>query len=262
VYVYVCVLLLAAWGNDLSTAVGRAELQQRHGGLDAAELLFSSSGGDAGVEAAAPIATTAATAASATTETATSRRHGSILYDAGAAWLSDLHHLEWLPDLGVAAMLLLVAAFLSAPVPVPTTTATTMAQQPNPRWTRFTVLLWSHASVLALRCATSCATVYDASPRCRRHRLLQSANAGFLLNSGCFDLMFSGHASFSFLVGMFACLCPRWSKFAKFLALVAATTSAAANIAVGDHHTSDVLIGAYVGASMAALQAKKWADTF
>jgi hypothetical protein len=253
-------MLLAAWGNDLSTAVGRAELQQRHGGLDAAELLFSFPDDD-GVGAAAPTAT-AATLASAITGTTSSRRHGSILYDAGAAWLSDLHHLEWLPDVGVAAMLLLVAAFLTAPVPVPKTPATAMTQQPHPRWTRFTVLLWSHASVLALRCATSCATVYDASPRCRRHRLLQASNAGFLLNSGCFDLMFSGHASFSFLVGMFAYLCPRWSKFAKFLALIAATASAAANIAVGDHHTSDVLIGAYVGASMAALQAKKWADTF
>jgi len=238
VWVYVLVLLAASWGNDLSTAVGRAELHARHGGMEAAEELLA---------AAATMGVAEAEAA------AGGAQHGSILYDAGAAWLVKLHHWSWLPDVGVAVMMLIIAALMLAPAP---------STAKHARWTRFTTLLWSHAGVLALRCLTSCATVYDASPRCRQQRLLQASNAGFLLNTGCFDLMFSGHASFSFLVGAFAWFCPHWSWTSKFCALVLATLSAAVNISVGDHHTADVLVGAYIGASMAALSRRKWRNTF
>jgi len=301
--VYLSVLLVCSLGNDWASARGREALAQQHRTpLDPTQPL------------------------------------NTVLYDAGVLLLPHWYDHLWLPDAGVAVLLLVAVALVAgygadkrtaallapppqfspsafrrvapiaavkvlasaaaggrSPSPVrsrspdsarvlssPTLTAMAngaasspsgssspslqffpLVAQPLGASDRLALMLWCHSYVLLLRWVISCATVYAGSARCVRQSLLHTSNAGFALNTGCFDLMFSGHASFSVLIGSFAAMTPGWSvATVKLPVLMFAVASAAVNVLVGDHFTADVLVGAYVGASIAALHRQQWRACF
>lgn len=243
---YAIALALAAFGNEWSTRIGRELVRTEMESESVAEAV-------AGARAPA-------------------------VYDMGRSVLPRLDGLVWLPDLLLLPMFIVAAVMLRHKGPSSSSSSSCSATSsassarasvatgarskadpalpsPSSFWSRASLLLVMHAYVLLLRTVSVCVTILGASPRCQQQAalLLHAHNAGFVLNSGCFDLMFSGHSSFAALVGAAALWSGALSRPAKVLVVVLALFAAVANVLVGDHYSADVWVGVYVGASIAAM---------
>jgi hypothetical protein len=193
----------------------------------------------------------------------------------GRSVLPRLDGLVWLPDLLLLPLFAVAAIMLRHKGPSSSSscssssssssartgtaaasrsTAAPALHAPSSFSARASLLLVMHAYVLLLRTVSVCVTILGASPRCQQEAALMHAdNAGFVLNTGCFDLMFSGHSSFAALVGAAAMWCGALSRPSKALVVLAALLAAVSNVLVGDHYSADVWVGVYVGASIAAM---------
>lgn len=194
------------------------------------------------------------------------------VFDWGREMLPNLDDWFWLPDLMLLPMFVALVWIIavqpsspaSGPAGSPSSSLSSGALKPAvpaaaPSSTRALRFLWlsgMYSSVLSLRTASVCMTILGASPRCQAHQggaLLTADNAGFALNTGCFDLMFSGHSSFSALIGALAVVSRVFSVQSKAILVSLTILSALSNVAVGDHYSADVWIGVYVGASVVAI---------
>ena len=241
-------MALSSLGNTWATAVGR-------------RLVLSRSVAAAAAAAVSPSSSSVAAAVSA-----------PAVFDWGRSVLPNLDECYWLPDLMLLPMFVALVWMIAvqpppppAPAPSPSAVlksaaATGAASTPALRFLWVTCM---YSSLLSLRTASVCMTILGASPRCQAQSALLSAdNAGFALNSGCFDLMFSGHSSFSVFVGSLAVVSRGFSVPSKVILVTLALLSAICNVAVGDHYSSDVWIGSYVGASVVAICRAKIREVF
>ena len=110
--------------------------------------------------------------------------------------------------------------------------------------------------------STTLATVHRASPVCHSQSLQFSANPGFVLNTGCFDLMFSGHTAFCVVCAFFVCCHPRVGIPLQAAVSVVAAAGCVANVLVGDHFTADCLIGAYISILLCLLYRGRFKASF
>ena len=115
---------------------------------------------------------------------------------------------------------------------------------------------------LCVRTSTTLATVHRASPVCHSQSLEFSASPGFVLNVGCFDLMFSGHTAFCVVAAFFTCNRPGLSVPAQAAVSALAAAGCVANVLVGDHFTADCLVGAYVSLLLCLLYRHRFKSSF
>jgi hypothetical protein len=247
-------LLAAGYCNTFGTDLARRSILARQAEIDAA--LHGSAPGSSSAGAGSLLVPSTCSA---------------VLYDVGLEMPPELFELYWLPDTLVLLLLGLSVAAVhiyerddaeSDPSsPVISNRRDVAPSVASPRLARLALLCSMHAYILLLRCATSTVTVYSGSPRCIAQSLLHAENAGLALNTGCFDLMFSGHASFSALIGSVLVWHREVPLWMRALVSVLAVVSCASNIFVGDHYASDVLVGSYVGFSMAWMHKEEWRRT-
>lgn len=180
----------------------------------------------------------------ASTSEAEMRRAPTLWWDAGQHYLPSLH-CPMLAD----ALLLLSVAFALVCVGW---CALDVAVH------NFTVALQTHSLIMALRCLTIFATVHVVSPvivrRISAGESLEDirGSIGWLANTNCWDMMFSGHTATSVVVGCFSL----WSHAPLWLRLVSALLSFVQPVAivlVGDHYLNDVVVGVYTAALCFAL---------
>src|SRR5690606_22076451 len=118
--------------------------------------------------------------------------------------------------------------------------------------------------ILLMRATTVLSTIHQRpSPRCLEEILDPDPNNSFglIFNTTCFDMMFSGHVSFSVLVALFCNEAPFHLVLRMILGIVA-FCSALANIIVGDHYTADVLVAMYISFLVFLLYRSPIAETF
>jgi hypothetical protein len=178
-----------------------------------------------------------------------------------------LPHIDapWLPDSLILSLLFIGTLAFIWPNPQ-------NRHHVGDRRKRLGLLLVAHASILIMRTSTTVVTVHPvSSPFCTavasqiqrqqqeqqkdsnsaHHSQLPEQNnqeevVGFLLNTGCYDMMFSGHVSFSVLLTLFSLQAPNLPLILKSLSALFLAGSFVGNIAVGDHYSSDVLVGSYI----------------
>ena len=165
----------------------------------------------------------------------------SPVFDLGLHFLPHLHY-RWLPD----AFVFLLLPLLLAAVFVPTATPPRRRYHWPPVLARLCCVLQSHSVVLLMRSSTTLATVHRASPVCHALSLESAANPGFVLNTGCFDLMFSGHTAFCVLAAFYTCQRTELGWLARLLVALLAVAGSVSNVLVGDHFTADMLVGAHI----------------
>jgi hypothetical protein len=110
--------------------------------------------------------------------------------------------------------------------------------------------------------STTLATVHRASPVCHSQSLEFSANPGFVLNTGCYDLMYSGHSAFCVVCAFFVCCHPSVGVALQAVVSVVAAAGCIANVLVGDHFTADCLIGAYISLLLCILYRTRFKASF
>ena len=182
----------------------------------------------------------------------------SPVFDLGLHFLPHVH-ARWLPDAFVFLFipLLCIAVFL----PPPSTASR------SSHWRRclhrLCCVLQAHAAILFMRASTTLATTHRASPVCHALSLHHSDdNPGFLLNTGCWDLMFSGHSAFCALAAFFTLSAPSLPQLLRPVTLVLAVMGCAANVLVGDHFTADCLVAVYVTLPLCCLFRARWQRSF
>ncbi len=187
----------------------------------------------------------------------------SPVFDLGLHFLPHLH-VRWLPD----AFVFLLLPLLIAAVFVPATAVTRARRQGaasseywQPTLSRLCCVLQSHSVILLMRASTTLTTVHRASPVCHALSLESAANPGFVLNTGCFDLMFSGHTAFCVLAAFFVCHRPELGWAAQCLVAVVAAAGSVSNVLVGDHFTADCLVGAHIALLACCLYRHRFKST-
>ena len=183
----------------------------------------------------------------------------SPVFDIGLHFLPHFHN-RWLPDAFVFVMLPLLVAAVFLP------TAAARFGHRGAYWppvlARLCCVLQSHSVILMMRSSTTLATVHRASPVCHALSLESSTNPGFVLNTGCFDLMFSGHTAFCALASFFVCHRPELAWPVQLLVAVLAAAGSVSNVLVGDHFTADCLVGAHIAVLVCCLFRQRFKLTF
>lgn len=105
--------------------------------------------------------------------------------------------------------------------------------------------------ILFLRTITIFSTVHSVSPVVAA-RLREGENVsmikesiGYIANTNCFDMMFSGHASSDLTMALFAIYCLSAPFIVRALTIINGIFGCVALIMVGDHYTSDILVAVY-----------------
>jgi hypothetical protein len=107
-----------------------------------------------------------------------------------------------------------------------------------------------YGMVLFLRTITVYSTVHSVSPvvaeRMRAGESLEAirGSIGYIANTNCFDMMFSGHACSEVVMGLFA-LKSEAPLIIRAMTIMIALCGPVLLIMVGDHYTSDVLVAVY-----------------
>jgi len=182
--------------------------------------------------------------------------HMHTTFDLGRNYL-PAWDLPWLPD----TMLILLLCCLCAGVAVeplePLKSAVPGASEyrGHERLARFAVCLQTHGTLLLMRCTTTFVTMHLSSPVCeeRWHDYVRTKagdpdvfhDVGFLMNTTCFDMMFSGHCAISLLMCAFFSYL-RVPRLYKVLMWILGVFAALSTIIVGDHWTVDVLVAVYL----------------
>jgi len=174
--------------------------------------------------------------------------HMHTTYDLGRSYL-PAWDLPWLPDTLLLTLLFLLCLGLALE-PLPGAD-----YRGGERLARFAVCLQTHGTILLMRCSTTVVTMHLSSPVCeeRWHDYVRTRaghpdvfqDVGFLMNTTCFDMMFSGHCAISLLMCSFfqSLNVPKLYKvFMWFLGVFAMLST----IIVGDHWTVDVLVALYL----------------
>ena len=177
----------------------------------------------------------------------------SPMFDLGLHFLPHLH-CRWLPDAFVFVLLPLLMAAVLAPTAArhrsrpgsATAGGGSDTVWPASAAIRLCCVLQSHSVMLLMRSTTTLATVHRASPVCHALSLESSSQPGFVLNNGCFDLMFSGHTAFVVMSAFFISLRPELGWPGQALIAVLAACGSVANVVVGDHFTADCLVAAHI----------------
>ena len=206
----------------------------------------------------------AATPATATATAAGDSDHisPSPVFDLGLHFLPHLH-CRWLPDAFVFVFLALVVAAVFVPAAARYRRIDCHYQQYwPPVLRRLCCVLQSHSVVLLMRSSTTLATVHRASPVCHALSLESSVNPGFVLNTGCFDLMFSGHTAFCVLAAFFICHRPELGWMGQGLTAMLAAVGSVSNVMVGDHFTADCLVAAHIAVLVCCLFRQQFKGTF
>jgi len=194
---------------------------------------------------------------------------GSSTFDVGRVLLPSLH-APWLPDLVVVSLILGCVWDFVRP--------------PRGLWKRrLSLLLVAHSIILFMRMSTIISTFQIPSPYCSEkifpsifrkvqmsmdnvsvewRNYFQENEVGFMLNTGCFDLMFSGHVSVSLLLAFYWQGSPHYSWAVKLLGWFLLIASIAVNIMVGDHFTSDIIIASYITTLIYLVFRKHLHDTY
>ena len=176
--------------------------------------------------------------------TSAMRESRSSWWDAGHTFLPHVY-APWLADTVLLSVLVSVAMALAY-------------RTHGSRVRRLATLLSVHGCVLLLRSAAIFSTVSMVSPvvaaRLRAGESLDSieGHVGFVANTNCFDMMFSGHASTSIVCACFIAtsMLPLALKLPMVLVAV---FSAVLQVLVGDHYSNDVVVGCYTAAMVFAL---------
>lgn len=195
----------------------------------------------------------------------TSTSFTSPIFDFGL-YLFPHYDLIWLPDATLLILLLITAYCILFHDNKSTTTQSTSYLDLSywvPRVHRLTLYLRVHGILLFYRTISSLITIQRPSPRCSAHNLFHLDNAGWLLNSGCFDLMFSGHSSSSILstIFIFATI-PKQRIFLRGLILMFGLFSCIANIIIGDHYSNDVFIAVVLSYYVSIQHIDHYQNTF
>ena len=182
----------------------------------------------------------------------------SPVFDLGLHFLPHFHY-RWLPDVFVFVLLPILLAAVFVP-------AAARYRRSGRYWppvlVRLCCALQSHTVVLLMRSSTTLATVHRASPVCHALSLESSSNPGFVLNTGCFDLMFSGHTAFCVLAAFFVCHRPELGWMGQSMIAVLAAAGSVSNVVVGDHFTADCLVGAHIALLACCLFRQRFKESF
>ena len=185
----------------------------------------------------------------------------SPVFDLGLHFLPHIH-CRWLPDAFVFLLLPLLLAALFLPAAARYRRRSDYNQYWPPVVARVCCFLQSHSLVLLMRSTTTLATVHRASPVCHALSLESSSNPGFVLNTGCFDLMFSGHTAFCVLAAFFVCMRPEMSWPGQALIALLSVAGGVSNVVAGDHFTADCLVAAHLAILVACLFRNKFNQSF
>jgi hypothetical protein len=114
-------------------------------------------------------------------------------------------------------------------------------------------VLQAHGMLLVARTVIMLATIDRASPSCAEKLCQADANTsailtqnGFFFNTGCFDMLFSGHAGTSLLAAFFITSSPQFFWLFRPFVWVFALSSALLQLVIGDHYTVDVVVAGLV----------------
>jgi len=190
--------------------------------------------------------------------------HMHLTFDLGRLYL-PAWDLPWLPDtLLIMLLCSLILGLALEPLSGPN-------YRGEERLARFAVCLQTHGSLLLMRCTTTFVTMHLSSPVCeeRWHDYVRTRqghpdvfqDVGFLMNTTCFDMMFSGHCAISLLMCSFfqTLRIPVIYKVGMWILGVFGMLS---TIIVGDHWTVDVLVAIYLTFFVYKFFEKKFLDSY
>ena len=271
VLVYAASLALASLGNVWLSVWGRRLSVLNSYFRSHQPALLADDGDSVRID---PFDLAALEASMAATASCSSTVSTSPVFDLGLHFLPHLH-CRWLPDAFVFALLPLLVAAVFAPNTdshdrsrnTSNDSSSQSARDSSgeywaPVLARLCCVLQSHSVVLLMRSSTVLATVHRASPVCHALSLESWANPGFVLNNGCFDLMFSGHTAFCVLAAFFVCRRPELGWLWQTVVAALAAAGSVSNVLVGDHFTADCLVAAHIALLVGCLFRHKFKHTF
>jgi hypothetical protein len=166
------------------------------------------------------------------------RMAAASTWDAGRTFLPHISKSPWMAD---TLLMVLLGGVLADIV---------YRRTRREQLGRVALVLSVHGVVLLLRSATIFSTVALVSPTVVE-RLLDGeqwsdiqGSIGFVANTNCFDMMFSGHASTGIVCALFV-LTSHLPRVMRMLWVALGLFGAALQVLVGDHYTSDVVVGTY-----------------